>query len=53
MGDGVYWEASIPDGAALRYWRIEDESYRQSPDWRDQRRRCRLVGQLIRRVRGW
>lgn len=51
IGDGVCWCARHDCGTTLRYWRIEDHSYRQAPDWKDEKRRRKIVGALIRVVR--
>jgi hypothetical protein len=36
----------------IAYKRIADDRYLSSPDWKDEQRRHRIVGQLIRTVRG-
>lgn len=45
------WQLSY-GGTTIEYYRIEDEGYRRGPDWRDQKRRRRLVGPLIRSLQG-
>lgn len=42
------WSMGSEDGTELWYGRIQNQGYLYSPDWRDPKRRHRLVGQLIR-----
>ena len=45
------WQLS-QDGTTIEYNRIEDDGFRNGPDWRDKNRRRRLVGPLIRTLNG-
>jgi hypothetical protein len=38
-------------GTTIEYWKLEDETYRRSPDWTNWKRRSPVVGKLIRAVR--
>lgn len=49
------WSATNDEGTTVEYTRIEDaarETFRAAPDWRDRRRRTRIVGALIRYLKG-
>jgi hypothetical protein len=49
-GQQKWWLAN-EHGTVLEYTQIEDRRYLRSPDWRDEKRRCKLVGALIRDVK--
>jgi len=46
------WSALDPDsGTLVQYTRTRDARYRLAPDWRDDQRRRKLVGPIIRAIR--
>jgi hypothetical protein len=46
------WQGKVNGGETIiEYRRIEDESYRRAPDWRDDSRRRPIVAALIRTIR--
>lgn len=45
------WTASTDNGVSVMYERITNEGYRQSPDWKDEKRRRPIVAQLIREIK--
>jgi hypothetical protein len=49
-GQRKWWLAN-EHGTVLEYTQIDDRRYLRSPDWRDEKRRSKLVGALIRAVR--
>lgn len=49
LGEGSMWMAVHPEhGTVLHYSRINSARYRFAPDWRDEKRRRKMAGPLIR-----
>ena len=46
-----HWRVANADDTTIEYWLTANNYYTGSPDWRDETRRRRLVGTLIRQVR--
>ncbi len=50
--DAQKWSAIHPEhGTVIQYKRTEDRAYRSAPDWREETRRKKLTGPLIREIR--
>lgn len=46
----LHWTVFNTHGTTIEYERMEDSRWQLAPDWRDEKRRRPLVGEIIRRI---